>query len=40
MFIEKQANGGDPFLLYWAPDATHTPLYASRAFLGNSQRGL
>ena len=38
-FIAKQARVNDPFFLYWAVDATHTPLYASREFLGTSQRG-
>ncbi len=28
-----------PFFLYWAPDATHTPTYASKEFLGTSRRG-
>ncbi|CAH1779358.1 unnamed protein product [Owenia fusiformis] len=41
-FIHEQtkSNMGNPFFLYWAPDATHTPLYASKKFLGTSQRGL
>ena len=39
-FIEKNAKAGKPFFLYWTPDATHTPLYASKSFLGTSQRGL
>ena len=39
-FIEKNANAGKPFFLYWTPDATHDPLYASKDFLGASQRGL
>ncbi|XP_046328967.2 N-acetylgalactosamine-6-sulfatase-like isoform X1 [Haliotis rufescens] len=39
-FIEKQAAADQPFLLYWAVDATHQPLYASRKFLGTSKRGL
>uniref|UniRef100_UPI00358EB78A N-acetylgalactosamine-6-sulfatase-like isoform X2 n=1 Tax=Myxine glutinosa TaxID=7769 RepID=UPI00358EB78A len=39
-FINRQAVTGSPFFLYWAPDATHTPVYASRAFLGTSQRGI
>ncbi|XP_067652169.1 N-acetylgalactosamine-6-sulfatase-like isoform X2 [Haliotis asinina] len=39
-FIEKQAAADQPFLLYWAVDATHDPLYASRKFLGTSERGL
>ncbi|KAG7258797.1 hypothetical protein CRUP_001181 [Coryphaenoides rupestris] len=28
-----------PFFLYWAPDSTHAPVYASKRFLGRSQRG-
>lgn len=39
-FIEKQAAQKQPFFLYWAVDATHEPVYASRDFLGSSQRGL
>ena len=39
-FIEAQAKAKAPFLLYWAPDATHTPLYASEQFRGRSRRGL
>ncbi|XP_033626135.1 N-acetylgalactosamine-6-sulfatase-like isoform X2 [Asterias rubens] len=39
-FIEAQHIASEPFLLYWVPDATHTPLYASKSFLGKSQRGL
>ncbi|XP_078608896.1 N-acetylgalactosamine-6-sulfatase-like [Branchiostoma floridae x Branchiostoma japonicum] len=39
-FIDRQAAAGRPFFLYWAPDATHGPLYASRGFLGTSRRGL
>ncbi|XP_078690387.1 N-acetylgalactosamine-6-sulfatase-like isoform X2 [Branchiostoma floridae x Branchiostoma belcheri] len=39
-FIDRQAAAGRPFFLYWAPDATHGPLYASRGFLGSSRRGL
>ena len=38
-FLEKQANSGRPFFLYWAVDATHDPVYASRKFLGTSARG-
>ncbi|XP_028417908.1 N-acetylgalactosamine-6-sulfatase-like isoform X1 [Dendronephthya gigantea] len=36
-FISKEKG---PFFLYWAPDATHTPLYASEEFLQKSNRGL
>jgi len=39
-FIEAQAKTQRPFFLYWAPDSTHAPIYASAAFLGTSQRGL
>jgi len=39
-FIEKEANAKQPFLLYWTPDATHTPLYASEKFRSRSSRGL
>ncbi len=39
-FIEKLSAKNQPFLLYWTPDATHGPVYASKAFLGTSQRGL
>jgi len=39
-FIENEANAKEPFLLYWTPDATHTPLYASEKFRGRSSRGL
>ncbi|XP_071493717.1 N-acetylgalactosamine-6-sulfatase-like isoform X1 [Diadema antillarum] len=39
-FIEKSSASKQPFLLYWTPDATHEPVYASTAFLGGSQRGL
>ncbi|XP_022252161.1 N-acetylgalactosamine-6-sulfatase-like isoform X2 [Limulus polyphemus] len=39
-FIKKQAQAQQPFFLYWAPDATHAPVYASRSFLDKSERGL
>lgn len=39
-FITKNAANKKPFFLYWTPDATHTPLFASKDFLGTSQRGL
>nr|XP_056718528.1 N-acetylgalactosamine-6-sulfatase [Euleptes europaea] len=39
-FISMQQAGQQPFFLYWAIDATHAPVYASRKFLGTSQRGL
>ncbi|XP_053127181.1 N-acetylgalactosamine-6-sulfatase isoform X2 [Hemicordylus capensis] len=39
-FISTQHASQQPFFLYWAIDATHAPVYASRKFLGTSQRGL
>ncbi|XP_029879778.1 N-acetylgalactosamine-6-sulfatase isoform X2 [Harpia harpyja] len=39
-FISKQQGSQQPFFLYWAIDATHAPVYASKQFLGTSQRGL
>ncbi|XP_063169121.1 N-acetylgalactosamine-6-sulfatase isoform X2 [Candoia aspera] len=39
-FISGQQASRQPFFLYWAIDATHAPVYASRDFLGTSQRGL
>lgn len=38
-FIQRQAEAQRPFFLYWAADATHSPVYASKPFLGKSQRG-
>lgn len=38
-FIKRQQAAQRPFFLYWAIDATHAPVYASRPFLGTSQRG-
>ncbi|XP_029283150.1 LOW QUALITY PROTEIN: N-acetylgalactosamine-6-sulfatase [Cottoperca gobio] len=38
-FIHRQTEARQPFFLYWAPDATHSPVYASKPFLGKSQRG-
>ncbi|GFO30087.1 N-acetylgalactosamine-6-sulfatase [Plakobranchus ocellatus] len=38
-FIEAQTKKGQPFFLYWAADATHGPVYASKPFLGKSPRG-
>ena len=29
----------DPFFLYFAPDSSHAPVYASEAFRGKSRRG-
>ncbi|XP_019391577.1 PREDICTED: N-acetylgalactosamine-6-sulfatase isoform X2 [Crocodylus porosus] len=39
-FINRQQASQQPFFLYWAIDATHAPVYASKDFLGTSQRGL
>jgi len=39
-FITASTKAGKPFLLYWTPDATHTPVYASSQFRGTSKRGL
>ncbi len=39
-FIDKSVEVSKPFFLYWTPDATHDPLYASKPFLGASERGL
>uniref|UniRef100_A0A287D0Y0 N-acetylgalactosamine-6-sulfatase n=1 Tax=Ictidomys tridecemlineatus TaxID=43179 RepID=A0A287D0Y0_ICTTR len=38
-FIRRQQASQRPFFLYWAIDATHAPVYASRSFLGTSRRG-
>lgn len=38
-YISRQTAARQPFFLYWAPDATHAPVYASKRFLGKSQRG-
>lgn len=38
-FIRRQTRTQKPFFLYWAPDSTHAPLYASESFRGKSQRG-
>ncbi|XP_039650166.1 N-acetylgalactosamine-6-sulfatase isoform X1 [Perca fluviatilis] len=38
-FILRQTEDQRPFFLYWAADATHAPVYASKRFLGKSQRG-
>lgn len=39
-FIGRQHDSDQPFFLYWAIDATHAPVYASKKFLGTSQKGL
>ena len=38
-FLTKKAESENPFFLYWAPDSTHGPTYASKKFLGISRRG-
>nr|XP_020138298.1 N-acetylgalactosamine-6-sulfatase [Microcebus murinus] len=38
-FIKTQQARRRPFFLYWAIDATHAPVYASKPFLGTSRRG-
>ncbi|KAG5269963.1 hypothetical protein AALO_G00187100 [Alosa alosa] len=38
-FISSQTLARRPFFLYWAPDATHAPVYASKRFHGKSRRG-
>ena len=39
-FIVKRAPTGKPFFLYFAPDASHGPVYSSEKFHGASRRGL
>ena len=39
-FIEEQHSAGNPFFLYWTPDANHDPSYASPMFHGKSVRGI
>ncbi|XP_072136154.1 N-acetylgalactosamine-6-sulfatase isoform X2 [Mobula birostris] len=39
-FIRRQVAQRKHFFLYWAADATHAPVYASKAYLGTSKRGL
>nr|CAB3248234.1 N-acetylgalactosamine-6-sulfatase-like [Phallusia mammillata] len=38
-YIKEQSTSGKPFFLYWAPDSTHGPVYASQMFKGTSRRG-
>ena len=38
-FIARNAAARRPFFLLFAPDASHTRVYASRPFLGRSRRG-
>ncbi|XP_072926630.1 N-acetylgalactosamine-6-sulfatase [Hemitrygon akajei] len=39
-FIQRQVAQRKRFFLYWAADATHAPVYASKAYLRTSKRGL
>lgn len=39
-FITNASKSGKPFFLYWTPDSSHAPCYASKKFLGKSRRGL
>ncbi|GIX97100.1 n-acetylgalactosamine-6-sulfatase [Caerostris darwini] len=39
-FIKNASSSPKPFFLYWTPDSSHAPCYASKDFLGKSQRGL
>ncbi|XP_076802239.1 N-acetylgalactosamine-6-sulfatase-like isoform X2 [Clavelina lepadiformis] len=38
-FIKRMTANEQPFFLYWAPDATHAPVYSSLTFKGKSRRG-
>ena len=38
-YVGRAENSHKPFFLYWAPDATHAPTYASKEFLHKSRRG-
>ena len=38
-YISQRAESKQPFFLYWTPDATHGPTYASKTFRHQSQRG-
>ena len=37
-FIEDHADDEAPFFLFWTPDSTHAPVYASENFRGLSRR--
>ncbi|KAG8182187.1 hypothetical protein JTE90_017138 [Oedothorax gibbosus] len=39
-FIQSASKSPNPFFLYWTPDSSHAPCYASRKFLGKSRRGV
>ncbi|KAK1163533.1 N-acetylgalactosamine-6-sulfatase [Acipenser oxyrinchus oxyrinchus] len=38
-YIRRQATSCQRFFMYWAIDSTHAPVYASKKFIGKSQRG-
>ena len=38
-FLKILNSASDPFFLYFAPDSSHAPVYASEAFRGKSRRG-
>jgi hypothetical protein len=38
-YISKRSISRKPFFLYWAPDSTHDPTYASEKFRHTSKRG-
>jgi len=38
-FIQRMAENNESFLLYWAPDSTHAPVYSSAEFRSKSRRG-
>lgn len=38
-FIERMNSQNSSFFLYWAPDATHAPVYSSSEWKGKSKRG-
>ena len=38
-YIRQRSEDLRPFFLYWTPDSTHGPTYASKAFRGQSTRG-
>jgi N-acetylgalactosamine-6-sulfatase len=39
-YIKRRSQTDSPFFLYFAPDNTHIPLFASAKFQGTSARGL
>ena len=38
-FLDSAVRSGQPFFLYYAPNAPHVPLYPSKGFAGRSRRG-